>query len=142
MKNSSAPRHPRFKEDASGLPVKLTRKEQRNIPSKRKATEKRTGGRLAPRTPTRGMEFQSETRQEESTTSLSSNYSGSSTSENIAPSPKRLSKKKTPENSKQKQQPTRKSGRARQSTLAGALGNPILTNAAEDWCNHQKRYFQ
>ena len=77
-----------FKEDASGLPVKMTREEQQS-PAIRKATGKRTGGRPAPRTPTRGMEFQSETRREESGTSISSNDSGSSTSEKIAPSPKK-----------------------------------------------------
>ena len=113
IENPSAPRHLIFKEDASGSPVKLTRKEQQNSPSKRKETGKGTGGRPAPRAPTRGMEFQSETRREESATSLSSNGSGSSTSENIASSPKRINKKKTPDNVKQKQQPTRKSGRAR-----------------------------
>ena len=43
IENSSAPRHPMFKEDAIGLPVKLTRKEQQNCPSKRTATGKRTG---------------------------------------------------------------------------------------------------
>ena len=115
IENPSATRHTMFKEDASGLPVNLTRKEEQTSPPKRKPTGKRTGGRPAPRTPTRGMKLQSETRREESATSLSSNDLGSSTLENIAPSPKRINKKKTPDNMKQKQQPTRKSGWARQS---------------------------
>ena len=33
-----------FKKDATGLPVKLTRKEQQNSPSKRKATGKKEMG--------------------------------------------------------------------------------------------------
>ena len=70
------------------------------------------------RTPTRGMKIQADTRRDESATSVSSNDYGSSTSEIIAPSPKRFIKTKTPDNMKETQQPTRKSGRVRQSTLA------------------------
>ena len=77
------------------------------------------------------MEFQSDQRREKegAPTSGSANDSGSSTSQSLAPSPKRINQKATPE-AKQKQhptklQPTRKSNRARQSTLGGALGNPI-----------------
>ena len=43
IENPSAPGHPMLKEDAAGLPVKLTRKEQQGSPSKWKATGKRTG---------------------------------------------------------------------------------------------------
>ena len=60
---------------------------------------------------------------------------GSSTSENLPQSPKRVNQKATPE-SKQHQskqlKPTRRSNRARQSTLAGAMGNPIPINTVED----------
>ena len=137
IENPSAPRNPMFKEDASGLTVKLTRKEQENSPSKRKATVKRTGGRPAPRTPTRGLEFQSDQRREKegAATSRSGTDSRSSTSENLALSSKRINQKATPE-AKQKQHPTklptRKSNRARQSTLAGALVNPFPKNVVED----------
>ena len=64
IENPSAQRHPIFKEDASGLPVKLTQKEQQNSPSKRKVTGKRTGGRPIPKTLIRGIKFQSDQRQE------------------------------------------------------------------------------
>ena len=88
--------------------------------------------------PTRGMEFQSDQRREKESavTSGSATYSGLSTSEILAPSPKRINQKTTPEaQSKQhptKLQPTRKSNRTRQSTFAGALGNPIPINAVEE----------
>ena len=127
-----------FKEDASGLPVKLPRKEQ-NSPSKLKATGKRTGGRPTPKTPTREMEFQSDQRREKEpvATSGSTTDSGSFTSKKLAPSLKRVNQKASPESkqhqSKQLQsKPARKLTRARQSTLVGALGNPILINALED----------
>ena len=104
IENPSAPRHPMFKEKASGLPVKLTRK--KNSPSKRKATGKRTGGRQTSKTPTRVMEFQFQSDQrrekERAVTSGSTTDSRSSMSENLAPSPKRASQKATPE-SKQHQ---------------------------------------
>ena len=118
--------------------MKLTRKEQ-NSPSKRKAKGKRIGERPTPKTRTRGMEFQSDQRREKerAATSGSTTDSGSSTSESLALPPKRVNQKATPESkqyqSKQLQsKPTRKSTRARQSTLAGALGNPITINAVED----------
>ena len=84
------------------------------------------------------MEFQSDQRREKESaaTSGSSTFSGSSTSENLAPSPKRIIIKATPKAKQKqqltKQQPTRKSNRARQSTLASALGNSIPINAVED----------
>ena len=98
---------------------------------------KRTGGRPTPKTPTRGMEFQTDQRgeKESAATSGSTTVSGSSTSENLAPTPKRVNQKATPE-SKQHQskqlKPTRRSNRARQSTLVGALGNPIPIHTVED----------
>ena len=139
IENPSAQRHPMFKEDASGLPVKLTQKEQQNSPSKLKATGKRTGGRPIPKTLIRGIEFQSDQRQEKERAAIfgSTTNSGSSTSKNLAPSPMRVNQKATPgskqHQSKQLQsKPTRKLNRTTQSTLVGSLGNPIPINAVED----------
>ena len=42
---------------------------------------------------------------------------------------------------KEKRQPTRKSGRARQSTPSGALGNPIPTNAVDDMVQSPSKKF-
>ena len=120
-----------FKEDASGLAVRLTRKEQQSSPTKRKATGKRTGGRPTPKTPTRGMEFQSKKRREKESaaTSGSTTDSGSSTSENLAPSTKRVNQKTTREAKQhQSKKTTRRSNRASVSTNAIALGDPIPIN--------------
>ena len=83
------------------------------------------------------MEFQSDLRREKESadTSGSTTDSGSSTSENLAPSPKRANQNATPESKQQQSKqvkPTRRSNRARQPTLAGALGNPIPINTVED----------
>ena len=127
-----------FKEDASGLAVKLVRRKQQDSLSKRKATGKKTRGRPAQKTPTRGMELQSDQKREKNSaaTSGSATDLGSSRSENLASSSKRNNQKATPEAKKNqhpsKLQPTPKSNRTRRSTLAGALGNPISINAVED----------
>ena len=83
------------------------------------------------------MEFQSDLRREKENadTSGSTTESGSSSSENLAPSPKRVNQNATPESKQQQSKqvkPTRRSNRARQPTLAGALGNPIPINTVED----------
>ena len=97
-----SPQHLMFREDTTRLPVKLTRKELQENPIKRKAklTGKRTGGKPQ-HTSTRGMKFQTESsttvatpkKQSDSEISNSSGDTGSSTSENTAPFPKRGNKK-------------------------------------------------
>ena len=64
------------------------------------------------------------------TSSLNNEGNSSTPSEDIAPSPKRLNQKRTPQASAAI--PTRKSTRNRQLTLTNALGNPILINTIND----------
>ena len=101
VEDRNAPQHPMFREDTMGLPVKLTLKKLQDSPIKRKATGKRTEGKLTQpqRTPMRGLKLSTESKtaetinkQTESDKSSSSDDSGSSTSEITAPSPKRVNK--------------------------------------------------
>ena len=123
-----------FKEDTrTGLRIKLSNQEKaqgqgtsKASPTKRKALGKRTGGKPTRKlSTTRGMSLQTEM---EKTTNTEKEDDLSSTSEeNISPSPKRQNQKITPPAIA-----TRKSIRARQATLATALGNPIPINATQN----------
>ena len=96
-----------FKEDeTTGLPVKQTKKQLRQQTSrtKRKAKEtgKRTGGRPPPKPQTRGMTLQrnvtvekGKTTLENSETSHSDDNQSTTSSEDVAPSPKRQNQKET-----------------------------------------------
>ena len=70
----------------------------------------------------------SATLKKQSGSEISNTTGDTGPSENTAPSPKRVNKKKTPETAKLLA-PTKKSAGARQSALAGALENPVPINA-------------
>ena len=138
-----------FKQDeTTGLPRKLTQKEnmlgqaKTDSPTKRKAraTGKRTGGRPTRKLQTSGMSLQTETpagvsnndniipQPVTSDNDHQNNDDQSSTSsEDFAPSPKRQNKKRTPPAIST--EPLRKSTRNRQSALSNAFGSPLPINA-------------
>ena len=147
-----------FKEDlGTGLTKKLTRKEQAEnneqnngeiSPTKRrnKPTGRRTGGR--PCNEPRGMSLTS-MKKTSATKSTNKNTIASSDTESEKsstssgapePSPKRVSRKKTPPATTSTAAitvPTIRSVRHRQSTLAKALGDPISINTIEETKNEK-----
>ena len=145
INNPNAPQRAMFEEDeATGLPVKQTKKsEQQTIsPTKQKAkaTGKRTGGRLSRQPLNRGMTLETEapTEKERTTTadveSSHDDNSSTTSSEDVAPLPKRQNQKTTPP----AKEPSRRSTRNRQSASSNAFGNAIPINTILDPSNTNK----
>ena len=159
IENPTSPQHPMFREnEKTGLPKKLTQRERMltqgklDSPTKRKAksTGKRTGGLPTRKLQTSGMSLQAEI---PAGTSKSDNNipqpatpdtdnhedddQSSASSEDIAPSPKRQNKKRTPPANAT--EPLRKSTRNRQSALSHAFGNPVPINAINDKNEEKKK---
>ena len=133
-----------FKEDTrTGLPVKLSNQEKtqgqgtsKTSPTKRKALGKRTRGKLTRKLQTpRGMSLQTEI--EKKTNTEKEDDLSFTSEENTSPSPKRQNQKITPPVIA-----TRKSTRARQATLATALGNPIPINAIQNTSTAGTKHFE
>ena len=147
IENPNAPQHAMFKEDkTSGLPVNQTKKQlrqQTSSPTKRnaKATGKRTGGRPPTKPQTRGMTLQTDVTVEKGKRALEKSESrhsddnqSTTSSEDVAPSPKRQNQKGTPPTS----EPQRKSTRNRQSALSNAFGNAIPINTITELESNEK----
>ena len=148
-----------FRQDETTcLPKKLTQTEKMlgqgktDNRTKRKArtTGKRTGGRPTRKLQTSGMSLQTEVPAGTSNTentiphpAISDNDDhddadqSSASSEDIAPSPKRQNKKRTPPANAT--EPLRKSTRNRQSALSDAFGNPVPINAINNKYDEEKK---
>ena len=122
-----------FKEDEqTSLPKRLSLKQlQKKLQSQKekgKHKPERSRGKPAPKQP-RGMILKNgEKKNVRHKTASSSEDWSSTTSEEMAPSPKRIDVEKTPPQPQpqtSQTEATRKSTRKRQSTLAKGLGNPV-----------------